>query len=78
MAAAADGNVGGISVRGIGLPLARDPDGTLREGPIVVPVFSQELRESIDEALRELWSDAESWTPPTSARKQLELSSTRT
>jgi hypothetical protein len=44
MAAAADGKVGGMCVRGIGSPLVRDPDGTLREGPIVVPLLSQELR----------------------------------
>jgi hypothetical protein len=68
MAAAADGKVTGMSVRGIGSHLARDPDGMLREGPIVVPVPSQELRESIDEALRELPSDAESWTPPMAAK----------
>jgi hypothetical protein len=59
MAAAADGKVNGMSVRGIGLPLARDPDGTLREGPIVIPMLSQELRESINEALHALRSVAE-------------------
>ena len=35
MAAAADGKVYGMSVRGIGSPLACDPKGILREGPIL-------------------------------------------
>ena len=72
MAAAADGKVGGMSVRGIGLPLARDRDGTLREGPIVVPLLSQELRESIDEALHQLQSGAELWTRPMGAKRRLQ------
>jgi hypothetical protein len=72
MAAAADGKVGGMSVRGIGLPLARDPDGTLREGPIVVPLLSQKLRESIYEALHQLDSGAELRTPPIVANGKLQ------
>jgi hypothetical protein len=72
MAAAADGKVGGMSVRGIGLPLARDPDGTLREGPIVVPLLSQELRETIDEALHELHAGAELRTPPMDANNRIQ------
>lgn len=75
MAAAADGKVGGMSVRGIGLPLARDPDGTLREGPIVVPLLSQELQESIKEALHELRSGAELWSPPMAAKNRLRKTS---
>jgi hypothetical protein len=61
-----------MSVRGIGLPLARDPDGTLREGPIVVPLLSQELSESIYEALHELHFGAELRTPPIVANTKLQ------
>jgi hypothetical protein len=75
MAAAADGKVGGMSVRGIGLPLARDPDGTLREGPIVVPLLSQKLRESIYETLHQLDSGAELRTPPILANGKLQNAS---
>jgi hypothetical protein len=71
MAAAADGKVNGMSVRGIGLPLARDPDGTLREGPIVIPLLSQEVRESIDEALHALHSGAEQRTAPMAAENKV-------
>ena len=59
MAAAAHGKVRGMCVRGIGSPLSRDPDGTLREGLIVRPLLSQQLRESLDQALRELQSRGE-------------------
>jgi hypothetical protein len=59
IAAAADGKVIGMSVLGIGSRLVRDPDGTLREGPIVRPLLSQQLRESLDQALRELQSRGE-------------------
>jgi hypothetical protein len=57
--------------------LARDPDGMLREGPIVVPLLSQELRESIDEALHDLLPGAELQKPPfPNNRVQKPLSST--
>jgi hypothetical protein len=59
IAAAADGKVNGMSVRGIGSPLVRGRDGTLREGPIVRPLLSQQLRESLDHALRDLQSRGE-------------------
>jgi hypothetical protein len=59
IAAAADGKVNGMSVRGIGSPLVRGPDGTLREGPIVRPLLSQQLRESLDHALRDFQSRGE-------------------
>jgi hypothetical protein len=72
MAAAADGIVGGMSVRGIGSSLARDPDGTLREGPIVIPLLPQELRESLDEALHELHPGAELRTAPMAAKSRLQ------
>jgi hypothetical protein len=75
MAAAADGKVNGMSVRGIGLPLARDPDGTLREGPIAIPLLSQELRESIDEALHALHSGAEQRTAPMAAENKVRKTS---
>ncbi len=75
IAAAADGKVNGMSVRGIGLPLARDPDGTLREGPLAIPLLSQELRESIDEALHELHSAVELRTAPMAAKSRLQKTS---
>lgn len=75
MAAAADGKVGGVCVHGIGLPLARDPVGTLREGPIVVPFLSQELRESLHEALHELRAGGESGKVRTEAESKLQQNS---
>lgn len=75
MAAAADGKVGDMCVRGIGSPLARDPDGTLREGPIVVPFLSQELRESLHEALHEVRSGGESGVGRTDAENKLQQDS---
>ena len=72
IAAAADGKVGGMCVRGIGSPLSRDPDGTLREGRIVVPLLSQELRESIHKALHDLQSAAEFGSHPPAARNNLQ------
>jgi hypothetical protein len=46
MAAAAGSKVSGMSVRGIGLTLVRDTDGMLREGPIVIPLPCDELRQT--------------------------------
>ena len=54
LAAAADGKMSGMTVRGVGLPLAIDAGGTLREGPLVVPVVSNELQQRIHNALSEL------------------------
>jgi hypothetical protein len=64
MAAASHGKVRGMCVRGIGSPLSREPDGTLREGPIVIPLLSQQLRESLDQALRDLQFHGELQNPP--------------
>ena len=75
IAAAADGKVGGMCVRGIGLPLARDSDGTLREGPIIVPFLSQELQESLYEALHELRSGTESGKDRIDAKNKLQQNS---
>jgi len=71
MAAAADAKVAGMSVRGIGSPLARDPDGTLREGPIVIPMLSEELRQSLHKTMRELQAGSEDWNPPADAEKKI-------
>ena len=60
IAAAADSKISVMDVRGIGLPLVRDPNGMLREGPIVIPLPSDELRQTLREALRELQPGAES------------------
>jgi hypothetical protein len=54
LAAAADDKVNGMTVRGIGLSLAMDASGTMREGPLVVPVVSDELQHLIQNALIEL------------------------
>jgi hypothetical protein len=43
-----------MTVRGIGLSLAMDASGTMREGPLVVPVVSDELQHLIQNALSEL------------------------
>ncbi len=51
LAAAADGNVPGLTPRGIGSPLCADPDGTLREGPMVIPGVSAETSALILEVL---------------------------
>lgn len=72
MAAAADSKVAGMSVSGIGLPVTRDPDGTLREGPIVVPMLSHQLRKSLDEVLREFQSGAELWTGPKAEKRTVQ------
>ena len=72
MAAAADGKVAGMSVRGIGSCLKHDPNGTLREGPIVVPVLSQKVRKSIDKEVHKLQSGAELRTPPIVANSKLQ------
>lgn len=71
MAAAADAKIAGMSVHGIGFPLARDPDGTLREGPIVIPTLSEELRQSLHETLRELQAGIEHWNRPADAEKRI-------
>ena len=54
LAAAADDKLSGMTVRGVGLPLAIDADGTMREGPLVVPVVSDELQQQMHNALSEL------------------------
>ena len=54
LAAAADGKVTGVAVRGLGLPLAIDANGTMREGPIVIPELSEDVQQKIEEALSEI------------------------
>jgi hypothetical protein len=71
IAAAADGKVNGMSVRGIGLPLARDADGTLREG-LVVPFVSSQLRQRLNEAVHEVQSCAESGSRPIVAKHRVQ------
>jgi hypothetical protein len=54
LAAAADGKVPGVTVRRLGTLLSTDPDGTLREGQMVIPEVSPESAESISRALANL------------------------
>jgi hypothetical protein len=54
MAAAADGKVPGVSVRGLGLPLVIDAGGTLREGPMVIPVIAEDTQHKIESALSDI------------------------
>jgi uncharacterized protein DUF429 len=51
LAAAADGNVPGLTAIGIGFPLFADVDGTLREGLMVVPEVTPKLGALISEVL---------------------------
>jgi hypothetical protein len=51
LAAASDGKVVGMTVRLVGLPLAVDADGTMREGPMVIPEISEEMQQGIEKAL---------------------------
>jgi hypothetical protein len=53
LAAAANGKVAGLTVRGLGLPLAVDPDGTMREGLMVIPEITDEAHHRIQKALSE-------------------------
>jgi hypothetical protein len=54
LAAAADGKVLGVSVRGLGLPLVIEAGGTLREGPMVIPEISEDAQRTIEKALSDL------------------------
>src|SRR5205807_7803953 len=51
IAAAADGKVPGVSVASIGSALLVDMDGTLREGPMVIPQFTTATADAISVAL---------------------------
>jgi hypothetical protein len=53
VAAAADGQVSGVSVVPIGEPLSVDPAGRLREGLMIVPQVTAEASERIAGVLRE-------------------------
>ena len=54
LAAAADSKVRGMAVRGIGLPLEIDPNGTLREGLMVIPELSEDVQQKMEESLNEM------------------------
>ena len=54
LAAAADGNVIGVTVCGLGLPLAIEPSGTMREGLMVIPEISEEVQRRVKIALTEI------------------------
>lgn len=54
LAAAADGKVPGVSVRGLGLPLVIEAGGTLREGPMVIPEVSEDAQRRIAGALGDI------------------------
>jgi predicted nuclease with RNAse H fold len=51
LAAAADGKVRGLNATAIGVPLSTDPDGTLREGMMVIPEVASETRSVIYDLL---------------------------
>lgn len=51
LAAAANGCVHGLTVRGLGNPLEIDINGALREGPMVIPVISEGLQQIINTAI---------------------------
>jgi hypothetical protein len=52
LAAAADNVVPGIAVRGIGMDLFEEPDGTLREGLMVIPELSARTVEAVSRVAR--------------------------
>lgn len=54
LAAAADGKVPGVSVRGLGLPLVIEAGGTLREGPMVIPEIAEDAQRRIEKALGDI------------------------
>jgi predicted nuclease with RNAse H fold len=54
LAAAADGKVPGLAATAIGVPLSIDPDGTLREGLMVIPDVTAETRSLIYEHLHKV------------------------
>ena len=54
MAASADGRVPGLNTIAIGDPLSIDPDGTLREGVMVIPKIASDTRSLIYELLRKV------------------------
>jgi hypothetical protein len=54
LAAAADGKVPGVSVRGLGLPLVTEAGGTLREGPMVIPEITEDAQRRIEKALSDI------------------------
>lgn len=51
MAAAAHGNVPGVAVSGLGLPLVTEEGGILREGQMVIPSISRDVLMRIEENL---------------------------
>lgn len=53
LAAAADGQLPGVSAKLIGAPLSVDRDDTLREGPMVLPVVTSAAADRIANALRQ-------------------------
>lgn len=54
MAAAADRKIPGLTSAGIGFPLLADADGSLREGPMVIPELSSKTAALISRALSDV------------------------
>ena len=53
VAAAADNHVPGMIVQAIGHPLSTDPDGAMREGPMIIPAINDVIVVRIAEALED-------------------------
>jgi hypothetical protein len=51
LAAAADGAVPGLTAKGIGVRLTIEPNGTLREGQMVIPDLTAQTRERVSKAI---------------------------
>jgi hypothetical protein len=54
IAAAADSQVSGVSAVSIGTPLSIDPDGALREGPMLIPQLTEAVADHIAHAVRDI------------------------
>ena len=57
LAAAADNKVDGVVTVRRGQPLLVESDGTLREGPMIIPEISPEAQGRIERALKEVMPD---------------------
>jgi predicted nuclease with RNAse H fold len=54
IAAAADNQISGLSALSIGAPLSVDRDGTLREGPMIIPQLTDAAADRIAHAVRDI------------------------
>lgn len=56
LAAAAHGVVVGLSVESLGLRMEIDAEGAIREGPMIIPILSDEMRRGISQTLSDFLS----------------------